>query len=300
MKTYSVPTRTGKIGRLPLAVRQELNERLANGASHQRLVAWLNENEIVQTHLEDYFERRPITEQNVSDWKQGGFQDWQRGQEARGLVREFLTEAEEVSDEVGPEALLDRVADMVALILLRLFREAAKTESGPTQRRAVLEIARELARLRRVDLQRQRVNLLIEQQRRDTPGGYDIERLEHLEKLQEFEQHWEWIRVRAASLRAEYLAARQDGTLTAERRAEIEEYFMHYADEIHLAKACTLPEDEEEDENENEEEAAPSPAKRRKTKKSQQRKAPKESDPVSPATPEDAVREPVEAAANPE
>ncbi len=36
-------TRTGKIARLPQAVRRELNQRLANAERGTKLVVWLNE-----------------------------------------------------------------------------------------------------------------------------------------------------------------------------------------------------------------------------------------------------------------
>jgi hypothetical protein len=154
--TGAAATRTGKIARLPHFIRQQLNQRLEDGESSQKLVAWLNEMPLVQERLEEYYEGRPITEQNLSDWKQGGFRDWQRHQETRGLAREFLSEAEELGEELGEAVLTDRAADMVGLVLLRLFREAATAEAGPEQRRAVLEIARELSRLRRGDHQQKR------------------------------------------------------------------------------------------------------------------------------------------------
>ena len=129
-------SRTGKIARLPQAIRQQLNERLADGECGQHLAAWLNENEVVRKRLAEYYAGRPITEQNLSDWKQGGFLDWQRHQQTRGLVREFLCEAEEVEEEMhgneylecmaeipqadllGGNALLERMAEMMAVTLL--------------------------------------------------------------------------------------------------------------------------------------------------------------------------------------
>ena len=36
-------TRNGKIARLPLAIRQQLNQRLQNGELGQELVSWLNQ-----------------------------------------------------------------------------------------------------------------------------------------------------------------------------------------------------------------------------------------------------------------
>jgi hypothetical protein len=244
--TDHTSTRTGKIARLPQAIRHELNQRLADGEPQQHLVAWLNAHEIVQERLEAFFDGRPITEQNLSDWKQGGFLAWQRHQEARALVRDFLSEAEEISEEIGTEALLDRVSDMVALVLLRFFREVATEESGPTQRRAALEIARELARLRRVDHQRQMLRLRAEQQRRQTPSDDEIRRVRDLEDEQVYDKDLERLRIRAENLRSEYLTGLADGTLTPERKLWIRQFFARRAGDIAEAGGYDLPEKKEE------------------------------------------------------
>ena len=110
--------------------------------------------------LEQLFEGRPITQQNLSAWKLGGFRDWQRLQQTRALAREILEEADELAEEIhsterdGDEdgsSILDRVGDRMALALLQLFREAELEEKGALRTRAMLEIAREVARLRRGD-----------------------------------------------------------------------------------------------------------------------------------------------------
>ena len=129
------------------------------------MVEWLNSLPVVQEIVEDYFDGREVTEQNLSVWRQGGFVEWQRNQERRGLMREFLSEAEELEEEIKDEGedtgepLTDRLAGMVALELAVLLREAMKEESAVERRKAVLEIARELGRLRRGDHQRRRVVL---------------------------------------------------------------------------------------------------------------------------------------------
>jgi hypothetical protein len=75
-------TRTGKIARLPLAIREELNTRIRNGEIGQRLVAWLNSLPAVQDILALEFKGVPITEPNLSHWKKGGYADWLRQQKA--------------------------------------------------------------------------------------------------------------------------------------------------------------------------------------------------------------------------
>ena len=65
-------TRNGKIARLPREIRDRLNERIRDGEPGTKLVPWLNSILEVQEVLEAYFSERPITEQNLSEWKQGG------------------------------------------------------------------------------------------------------------------------------------------------------------------------------------------------------------------------------------
>jgi hypothetical protein len=44
--------------------------------------------------LAEHFGGRPMTEKNLSEWKQGGFKDCQRQQESRAMARDFLEEAD--------------------------------------------------------------------------------------------------------------------------------------------------------------------------------------------------------------
>ena len=66
-------TRNGKIARLPLAIRQQLNQRLQNGELAQDLLSWLNRLPEVQATLAAHFAAKPIDESNLTHWKQGGY-----------------------------------------------------------------------------------------------------------------------------------------------------------------------------------------------------------------------------------
>ena len=68
-------TRNGKIARLPLVIRQQLNQRLPNGESAQDLLSWLNQLPEVQAILAAHFAAKPIDESNLTHWKQGGYLD---------------------------------------------------------------------------------------------------------------------------------------------------------------------------------------------------------------------------------
>jgi len=63
------------------------------------LVPWLNELPDVKRVMNELFGGRPITEDNLSQWRRGGFQDWLRDEERRARLRQ-ITEA---LRKLGPE-----------------------------------------------------------------------------------------------------------------------------------------------------------------------------------------------------
>ena len=83
----------GKIGRLPGALREEVNVRLRNGETGRGLCGWLNALPEVQALLAAEFGGKPVREQNVSEWRRGGHQQWLRLQEAYTMM-----------ERIGPEA----------------------------------------------------------------------------------------------------------------------------------------------------------------------------------------------------
>src|SRR5688572_29810670 len=84
--------RTGKIARLPREIRTELNNFLDENIPGSRILHWLNSLEDVQEVLQRHFDGRPVSEQNLSEWRQGGFAEWQ----AR---RDFLEEMEDMAED---------------------------------------------------------------------------------------------------------------------------------------------------------------------------------------------------------
>ncbi|HEY3861052.1 MAG TPA: hypothetical protein VGO59_04120, partial [Verrucomicrobiae bacterium] len=73
-------TRTGKIARLPFALRTQLNERLQDGRPGPELLEWLNALPEVQAMLQKDFNGLPISQQNLSLWKNGGYVAWEQQQ----------------------------------------------------------------------------------------------------------------------------------------------------------------------------------------------------------------------------
>src|SRR5215471_20209567 len=81
--------RNGKIARLPHQIREQLNQRLQDGESSETLLPWLNSLPKTQTVLAKHFGGRPIQKQNLSEWRQGGFREWQTRCQAANLLHEM-------------------------------------------------------------------------------------------------------------------------------------------------------------------------------------------------------------------
>jgi hypothetical protein len=122
-------TRNGKIARLPLAVRQELNRRLDNGEQGKKLVAWLNSLPEVQAIVAAEFGGKPIREQNLSEWKQGGYRDWLAKQEALEIAERLREDATQWNEE-GRAPVSDTLAFWLVARYALATRRVAETAGG--------------------------------------------------------------------------------------------------------------------------------------------------------------------------
>jgi hypothetical protein len=153
-------TRIGKIARLPGAVREELNRRLHNGALGKELVPWLNELPDVQRVLADLFTGRPITEDNLSEWRRGGFQDWLLQEERRVRIEQLAGQYQNLGPEAGAKRLDALLRHRLALELMEeLERLSAMTDRNERWKR-LQTITRGLCRLQRTRLRASEVALL--------------------------------------------------------------------------------------------------------------------------------------------
>ena len=191
-------TRLGKIARLPRVIRDQLNIRLQNGEVGRQLVGWLNGLPETAAMLQAQFGGRPINEQNLTEWKQGGYEDWLRHQENCMEARLLTENATELEKEAGEVRLEDRLAAPVALALARLLREATESSEGTDTREALLDVARELAELRRASHDAERVRLERERWEAKQAEASEARRKE-AEKKAKSEAHFE-------ECRAQYLA----------------------------------------------------------------------------------------------
>jgi hypothetical protein len=181
-------TRIGKIARLSHYVRTELNRRLQDGEPGKTLVEWLNGQKSVQEVLADQFNGRPVTEQNLSEWKAGGYQDWLRHEESRAFVQNLTEQSGELDETADDGEISDRFASVLAAEMTRLAVQLLEKETDPEKRwQRLCEIHRELSQLRRDD--HRAVRVLIKRagwtrqmEREDEEAARRLER-EHRQKL---------------------------------------------------------------------------------------------------------------------
>jgi len=146
-------TRNGKIARLPKAIRDELNQRLEDGQLGVRLVDWLNMLPEVQTVLTEQFDGRAINEVNLSEWKAGGYLDWQARREMLADTQELIEEAQDLKAGTnGPlaEQLGAIVAGRYAQLLNRW--NGVVDEAFTKQLKGLRMLCQDVAVLRRGEL----------------------------------------------------------------------------------------------------------------------------------------------------
>ena len=167
-------TRNGKIARLPRAIRQELNRRLQDGEQGKTLVAWLNALPEVQAIGAAEWAGKPLREQNLSEWRKGGYRDWLVQQEALELAARLGEDAAELAAEDRPP-LTDTLALWVTARLAVATRRVAGTE-GAAGWRLLRELCADLIELRRGDHSAQRLRM--ERERLDFDRQRDREKTE--------------------------------------------------------------------------------------------------------------------------
>lgn len=107
-------TRNGKIARLPRHVREELNARLERSEQSPQLLAWLNAMPEVQAFVQRECDGEPVSKQNLSRWRLGGFQDWLTRRDFFADARTTLDFASECKEEGPKNALADHAAKVLA------------------------------------------------------------------------------------------------------------------------------------------------------------------------------------------
>jgi hypothetical protein len=144
--------RQGKIARLPLALRTEPNQRLADNQNGASLLDWLNASPAVQAILARDFGGEPVTKQNLYEWRNGGFIESQTRQEILEQAGDMASDAA----ECDPAGCGNLIGHLVALLAVRYAALLARwdrddNEALRVQLRVLHTFTRDLAALHRIN-----------------------------------------------------------------------------------------------------------------------------------------------------
>ena len=154
-----------KIGRLPFAVRNELNERIRDGAQGAEILDWLNGLKATKRILREQ-KSGPINAQNLTDWRSSGYRDWLDDQDRADRIRRLAEVSQTLATAAGGNAagvgcniatakIMDileaadenQVADLAtALVKLRASENAAQKVALAEEKNAIQKEQLELSR----------------------------------------------------------------------------------------------------------------------------------------------------------
>ena len=140
--------RNGKIARLPREVREQLNRRLQNGEQGRPLIAWLNAFPTVRAVVAHEFDGKPVREQNLSEWRKGGYREWILQQEAMETVGRVKADAAALRGQAGD--LSDDIALLVGARYLMTAQKKADKD-GALDWKLLREFCADIVALRRGD-----------------------------------------------------------------------------------------------------------------------------------------------------
>jgi hypothetical protein len=158
--------RNGKIARLPYFLRDQLNERLECSEESPQLLDWLNALPEVRKIVKKDFDGVPISKQNLSQWRQGGFQEWLLRRDLCENAYELRELAENMADEDPKGVLADHAATVLAARFGSLIAHwngevddafEAKTRVLNRLCHSVVQLQRGMHRARREALEQERM-----------------------------------------------------------------------------------------------------------------------------------------------
>jgi len=166
-----------KIGRIPFAVRNELNERIRDGAQGAELLDWLNGLKETKKILRE-MKSDAVNAQNLTDWRSTGYADWLEDQKDADRFRRLAEVSHTLATAAGGSAAgvacniatakimdalegadEDKIADLTrALAALRSGENAAQKVALAEEKNA---LAKEQLELSRAKFERDTTRLFI-------------------------------------------------------------------------------------------------------------------------------------------
>jgi len=177
-------TRVGKIARLPVKIREELNQRLLDGQTGGKILPWLNALPEVKRILGEDFEGLAVNDNNLSDWRKGGYKDWLKQRARIDRTRELARYAAEQS-RAGSASIAEgasAIASGQILELLEAVDEATEAAGAKLSADALVKVAGALSSLRSVEQNDVKLSILKKQlKQKDRQIDLDEQKLRELQ-----------------------------------------------------------------------------------------------------------------------
>jgi hypothetical protein len=148
--------RRGKVSRLPVVLREEINRKLRDGISAREICSWLNDVPSCREVVDREFDGVAVSEENLSRWRSGGYLSWERRQEALEAIATLGEESFSIQDSVK-EGLANRIATVLCAQLAVQVKRLEELPDGPERANVWRELLFGLVLLRRGDLQSERL-----------------------------------------------------------------------------------------------------------------------------------------------
>ncbi len=150
----------GKISSLPATLRDQVNQRLDQSDPPPNILRWLNALPEVKAHLAARFDDRPISRQNLAEYRLNSFRQWRTRRDALRFTKSFQTDLKQLG-AAGEGNLSENLARWVAIRYLALAQTV--TADSKDDPRAELKLLRQFSAdilaLRRSDHQTRRANV---------------------------------------------------------------------------------------------------------------------------------------------
>lgn len=153
--------RRGKIGRLPLAIREQLNRRLLENQLRKTIAAWINGLSEVKALLATFNDGNPagpIDERNLSDWYLGGYQDWLKRRERLERTKELAKYAAGQA-KAGAGSIAEGAAAIASGQILEVLEAVDDASGQRLPADALVKIAGAVAVLRGSDQAEERLRI---------------------------------------------------------------------------------------------------------------------------------------------
>ena len=123
-------THNGKIGRLPAKLREDVCRRLNDGETAPIILAWLNATPEAQDVCLRMFDAEPVSAQNLSAWRAGGFEKWKTEQKALSRTRERAAQSRALAEASGGNLSEGALAQLTGEVMEMVEEFALLREAG--------------------------------------------------------------------------------------------------------------------------------------------------------------------------